>query len=200
MITAFVIGFVAVSSLYTLHRLITSKALHADYLATLRAVRWWMVPAGVLNLAVVLGMYAGLTWLAPWMTFGWYKFAGVNGNVWAGQTGNSGLGWQIAALGIPLVLLAVVPLLAHQEEVTFREGSEKKTIPARIRRQLWFGLCHCVFAAVPIGIGLALSLSGFYFERVYLKGGLAKAAAAHTVSNGIVLGALLTYLIIKTIG
>ncbi|MEE6137099.1 hypothetical protein SKC41_12245 [Mycobacterium sp. 050128] len=112
----------------------------------------------------------GLTSLAPWSWIGWWKLVGgTTSNVWLGQTGQTGLWWQIAAFAIPLCLLFVVPMLAHAEEATFRLGSEKRSIPARLRRQLLFGFMHCALAGVPLAAGPALMLSGFYFERVYLK-------------------------------
>lgn len=169
MITAVVIGVVALSALYTLRKLVTSPQLRADYLLTVRAIRWWMVPGAILNLTVVILVFNGLAWLAPWLWWGWWKLLGGSGNVWVGQTNNVGLGWQIMALAIPLALFLALPILAHYEEVAYRKGSEKQSVPARIGRQLRFGLMHSVFAGIPIAAGLALTLSGFYFERVYLK-------------------------------
>ncbi len=251
MITAVVVGLVAVMTLYTLRKVVTSPELRADYLTTLRAMRWWMIPAGVLNLSVVVAVFNGLVWLAPWSWFGWWKLLGGTGNIWVGQTGKVGLGWQIAAFAIPLCLFLALPIMAHWEEVAFRLGSEKRSTPARVRRQLRFGLMHSVYAGIPIAAGLALTLSGLYFERVYLRTlqrpaapilspdswteyvnhdaftktsyydlvgrriadihrrdeeigrqqrGVAVAAAAHTVSNGIAVGGLLLFLTAKGVG
>ncbi len=168
-ITAAAIGIVAVSTFATAGQLAASGQRRRNYVWTLRAVRWWMLPTALANLTVVLLALFGITSLAPWSWVGWWELlGGTNSNIWLGQTGRTGLRWQVAAFGIPLSLLFLLPMLAHVEETVFRLGSEKHGIAARLGRQLSFGFMHCAFAGVPLAAGLALTLSGFYFERVYL--------------------------------
>lgn len=168
-ITAAVIVMVAGSMIFTVGQLVASKQLRHNYVLTLRAARWWMVPAGFANVSVVLLVVLGITRLAPWSWVGWWKLlSGTASNVWLGQTGQTGLWWQIAAISIPLGVLLILPMMAYGEEVIFRQGSEKRSIPARVGSQVLFGFVHCALAGVPLAAGLALTASGFYFERIYL--------------------------------
>jgi hypothetical protein len=168
-LAATVVVVVAGSTLFGLVRLATSSQLRLNYRLTLRSIRWWMVPAGLANLSLVLLLFFGLTRIAPWLWVGWWRLLGGTSNVWLGQTSQSGTWWQCAAILIPIAVLFLLPILAHGEEIMFRLGSERQSRPARFRRQLWFGLVHCATAGVPLAAGFALTLSGFYFEWIYLR-------------------------------
>jgi hypothetical protein len=92
---------------------VASKQRRRKYVLTLCAARWWMVPAALANLSVVLLAMFGITSLAPWSWVWWWKLlGGTRSNVWLGQSGQAGLWWQIAAFGIPLDFLFLVPTLA----------------------------------------------------------------------------------------
>ncbi|EME19791.1 hypothetical protein G419_12856 [Rhodococcus triatomae BKS 15-14] len=149
-------------------RLTRDPARRAEYVATISAIRWWMVPAAVLHLTVVVCTYAALTALFPLLGWGWWRLFGGVGNVALGQTGEQGLGWSIVGFAIPVVVTALVPVLAFNEEVAFRDGSNLESWQSGLLRQARFGLAHSLFAGVPIAAGLALILSGLYYRRIYV--------------------------------
>src|ERR1700761_4366988 len=124
-VTAAVVGVVAVSTLVPVGQLVVSKQSRHTYVITLRAARWWMVPAAFANVSVVVVVGLGIARLAPWSWVGWWQLLGGTGSkVWLGQSGQTGFWWRMAALGIPLCLLSVLPILAYGEEMIFRQGSE----------------------------------------------------------------------------
>ena len=203
-----------------------------EYSETVRSLRWWMVPAGLAHLVAVGAAAVLLLTLVPPLRYGWWSLIGGSGNVLLGQTGNSGTLWRLVGIALPLILVVVVPWLAHLEESTFRAGSENRSVPRRLAVQLGFGLIHCM-AGVPLAVGIALTISGLYYERVYLTAmsrwrsaitaivdieiqthgtrvqvvtatatakaealdhPITTAAAAHTVSNWLVLSVLLVSL------
>lgn len=91
---------------------------------------------------------------------------GGQGNVNLGQTGNEGLFWSVTGWLIPVGLALVVPLLARQEELLFRHGTETSTALQTLTRSLAFGLIH-LLAGIPIAAALALTVPGLVFARVY---------------------------------
>lgn len=139
-----------------------------EYLSTVRAIRWWMVPMGLLQLTLVLGAALGLTLLIPQLWWSWWRLFGGVGNIAFGQTDQPGLGWTIVGVIIPISVTLLVPALAYNEELAFRLDSEDETRVAGLIRQLKFGLMHSAFAGVPIAAGLALTISGIYYRQVYL--------------------------------
>lgn len=149
-------------------RLTRDPTRRAEYVATISSIRWWMAPAAILHLTAVLGTYAALSALFPPLTWGWWRLFGGVGNVALGQTDEQGLGWSIVGFAIPVVLTALVPALAFDEKVAFRDGSDLESWHAGLLRQVRFGLAHSLFAGVPIAAGLALILSGFYYRCIYL--------------------------------
>lgn len=190
-----------------------------NYVAVLKAVRWWMAPACLVNLAVVVTVGS---WLmrVPLLDFSWWKFlSGQGGNVALGQTAFSGPGWAVVSLALPVGILLVIPTLALYEEWMFRQGRERRSVVGKFGTQLKFGLLHSLFAGVPLAFGLALTISGLYFLAVYQHhfrkaadgdplapatrssrnaAGVAaamKSAAAHAVNNYLVVALLLVYLV-----
>lgn len=199
----------AVALLLMAHSVVTSlsslrRQCERDaYARTVRAARWWMVPAALVQLSVVIGTYAVLVWLFPPLRWGWWSAVGGVGNLLLGQTGGQGWAWRALAFAMPLVVLALLPRWAQIEEDIFRAGSERRTRARRAVVHVVFGLVHCI-VGIPIGAGIALIVSGIYFEQVYLRAlrrgndreaAVDTAAAAHAVSNGIVVGALLVTLV-----
>ena len=138
-----------------------------EYSETVRSLRWWMVPAGLAHLVTVGATAVLLQILIPPLRYGWWSLIGGSGNVLVGQTSNSGTLWRLVGIALPLSLVVLVPWLAHLEESAFRAGSENRSVPRRLAVQLGFGLIHCV-VGVPLAVGIALTISGLYYERVYL--------------------------------
>ena len=230
-VAAVVIIFVLADLIRTAVRICRNPQHRREYSETVRSLRWWMVPAGLAHLAAVGATAVALLTLVPPLRYGWWSLIGGSGNVLLGQTGNSGTLWRLVGIVLPLILVVVVPWLAHFEESTFRAGSENRSVPRRLAVQLGFGLIHCM-VGVPLAVGIALTISGLYYERVYLTAlsrwrsaiteivdieiqthgtrvqvatatataeavahhPLTTAAAAHTVSNWLVLSVLLVSL------
>lgn len=189
-----------------------------NYASVLKAVRWWMIPACLVNLAVVVTIG---TWLMrlPLLDFSWWKFlSGQGGNVALGQTAFSGPLWVVVSFALPVGLLLMIPTLALYEEWMFRQGSERRSAAGKFGMQLKFGLLHSLFAGIPLAFGLALTVSGLYFLMVYqyhyrkALGGsppgsitrssrngagasaAVKSAAVHVVNYYLVVALLLVYL------
>lgn len=140
-----------------------------DYLRVVRAVRWWMVPLAVVSLTTCLSVCLLLLAYGPaWLGWGWWSALGGKGNVNLGQTGNEGLLWSLTGWLIPAGLAAVVPLLARQEEVLFRYGTETSTGLQTLTRSLGFGLIHLI-AGIPFAAALALTVPGLVFATVYRR-------------------------------
>jgi len=231
-IAAVVIILVLADFILTAVRICRNPQHRREYIDTVRSIRWWMVPAGLAHLVAVGATAVLLFTLVPPLRYGWWSLLGGSGNVLLGQTGNSGTPWRLVGIILPLSLVVVVPWLAHLEESTFRAGSEDRSVPRRLTVQLGFGLIHCV-SGVPLAVGIALTISGLYYERVYLTAmsrwrsaitaivdieiqthgtrvqvvtatatakaealdhPITTAAAAHTVSNWLVLSVLLVSL------
>lgn len=162
-----VLLLVVTSMVMSVRQLNRSPARRAEYRATVRAVRWWMVPGALAQLSLVATTFWALTVLAPFTRFGWWAALGGTGNISLGQTGKDGIGWAMLAVAVPLGLTLLVPILAHNEEQMFRAGAEGWSVGRRIRTQVTFGLIHLTMG-IPVAAGLALVISGFYFEWVYL--------------------------------
>lgn len=167
-LTAAVVIFMLVSTVRMLRNLVRSERLRRDYRHTVTAMRWWMVPAAVIQFSLVIALYLALVKLFPLLGWGWWRMLGNSGNVALAQTGQSGLIWKVTGFTLPILAAAVVPWLAHAEEMAFRAGAERQGIRRRLTRQVMFGLAHA-WAGIPIGACLALTGSGLYFLLVYLR-------------------------------
>lgn len=141
----------------------------SDYMAVLRAFRWWMIPTAIGLLTVAAGGSV-LFMQVPGLDFSWWRLiSGKTGSMMLGQSGFHGGLWTIASVAIPVALFVMLPALALVEEQLFRAGSEGRSRRKTFLIQTTFGLAHSVFAGVPIGIGLALTLVGYGYMYVYLK-------------------------------
>jgi hypothetical protein len=149
-------------------RLWRDAEARADYLETVRALRWWMLPTAIGHVVCLVAIVTLLLRAAPILGVGWWMLLGGVGNVALGQTGNTGGSWQILGLVVPLWIFFLVPILAHGEEITFRYGTERNSKARILRRQMVFGLGHAVFAGVPIAAGVALIGSGLLYQLVYV--------------------------------
>jgi hypothetical protein len=114
---------------------------------------------------------ATLLLAVPGLNFGWWTAIGGGGNPVIGvtdSTSGSPLEWAVPAVFLTL-LLPALPLFAEREERMFRLGAEEWSTARRIRRGAEFGLVHAVIG-IPIGVALALSVGGWYFTAMYLRG------------------------------
>ncbi|WP_156671069.1 MULTISPECIES: hypothetical protein [unclassified Mycobacterium] len=167
-LTAVVVLFIAVTTLRILRSLVRSERARREYRQTVMAMRWWMIPAAVGQLTLVFAAYLGLVHFLPLLGWGWWRMLGNAGNVGLAQTGQTGLIWRVIGFAVPILLAAAVPWMAHAEELAFRAGSERQGVRRKVRRQVVFGLTH-MWAGIPIGACLALTISGLYFLLVYLR-------------------------------
>ncbi len=157
---------------------------HLSCLRVLRGWRWipallgsWFVVAVVVVTgAVLIAAWPGVmgwSWLVLLATPAEAPTAGTN--LVASGLRVPGFAWVFWIL---FVLNA--PRLAMNEERAFRQWH--KTPAAIAVQSVKFGLVHCL-VGVPIAFGLALSLAGGWFAVQYLKGGVRRATAYHTLHN-----------------
>lgn len=164
-VVGLVIGVLAIGAV----RLGRDADARTDYVATLRAIRWWMWPAAVVHIACIVGVVVFLLQTFPSLRLGWWMMLGGSGNIALGQTGRAGAWWNVVALAIPVSVCALVPYLAHQEEIAFRYGSELDSRWAVLRRQSVFGIGHSIVMGVPIAAGLTLIGSGVLYDAIYTR-------------------------------
>jgi hypothetical protein len=123
-----------------------------------------------LVLAVVLAL-ATVLLRVPGLSFGWWTALGGTGNVIVGSTNRTSgtmLVWLVPAMFLVLLIPALA-LFAEREEVVFRAGAEEWSWGRRFAMGLRFGLIHLIMG-IPIGVALALSAGGWYFQWAYLRG------------------------------
>ena len=105
----------------------------------------------------------------PGLDFGWWTALGGEGNPVFGSTEQT-RGTPLEVL-LPIVfivlLLPALPLFARREEELFRLGAEGWSPARRVWKALQFGLVHAIIG-IPIGVALALSVGGAWFQHVYL--------------------------------
>lgn len=167
-LTAIVVAFIAASMLRSLRNVVRHERLRQEYRETVLAMRWWMIPAAIGQLTVVISVYVALVNVFPLLGWGWWRVLGNNGNVGLAQTGQSGWIWAVVGVAVPIIVAALVPWVAHAEELAFRYRAEQQGLRRKVLRQTVFGLTH-FWAGIPIAACLALTLSGLYFLMVYLR-------------------------------
>jgi hypothetical protein len=107
----------------------------------------------------------------PGMSIGWWTAIGGTGNIVTGgtsRTSGTALEWIIPALFL-LLLFPALPIFAEREELMFRRGAERWSWRKRAWMGLKFGLIHLIMG-IPIGVAIALSVGGWYFQWAYLRG------------------------------
>lgn len=128
----------------------------------------------------------------PGLDFGWWTAIGGVGNPVVGSTERTTgtfLEWLLPVVFLTL-LLPALPLLVLREEELFRAGSEDRSFWSRLAWGVRFGAVHALIG-IPIGVALALSIGGWYFTAMYLRGyrrggrlgGLQESARAHLAYN-----------------
>lgn len=85
--------------------LLRSPDVRRGYLATIRAIRWWMWPVAVAHVLLILFSLNLLLTAVPVLQLGWWMLLGGSGNVALGQTGRDGSLWQFIAIAVPLAVL-----------------------------------------------------------------------------------------------
>jgi len=194
-LTAGVLAFVGFRLVSTASLVARSAALRGRAAEIVRGIRWrhgWPVP---FVLTAVLLAAAALLQIPP-LRFGWWTALGGLGNPVTGttdQTAGTALEWIVPVVFL-LLLVPALPLFAFREEELFRLGAEEWSAARRVAKAVQFGLVHALIG-IPIGVALALSIGGGYFQWAYLRGFRAtgarrgavfESARAHTAYNGIV--------------
>jgi hypothetical protein len=152
----------------------------------------WPVPMVltlVVTVSVILVQIPGLSW-------GWWTALGGEGNPVFGsndQTRGTPLEWLLPMVFI-ILLVPAIPLFALREEQLFRQGAERWSMRRRALMALAFGLVHAV-VGIPIGVALALSIGGAYFQYVYVRRfretgqqheAVLESTRAHATYNGLI--------------
>jgi hypothetical protein len=151
----------------------------------------------VLPLLTVIVVVASLLSLVPGLSWGWWSAIGGEGNPAFGSSdATAGTFWEwLIPLVFVALLLPALPLFAFAEERIFRRGTETWSTPRRLWKALQFGLVHALIG-IPIAAALALSIGGWWFQRVYLgeyrrtgsvDAALLESTTAHTVYNGAII-------------
>ena len=195
-LTAGVLGFVGFRLATSAHLTIRHAALRRRAAVIVGGIRWrhvWPIP---LVLSLVLLAAVALLQIPP-LRFGWWTALGGAGNPVTGatdQTNGTVLEWLIPLIFL-LLLLPAIPLFAFREEEVFRLGTERWSGRRRVLKAVQFGLAHAI-VGIPIGVALALSIGGGYFQYAYLRGfrasggdvqaALLESARAHTAYNGVI--------------
>jgi hypothetical protein len=186
-LTAAVLLVVAVRIGGVTRRLVVDGSLRARSLRIVRGIGWrhvWPVPFVLAAVVVTASVLVSV----PVLDWGWWSAIGGIGNPVTGtteRTAGTALEWLVP-LVLLVLLLPAVPLFAEAEERMFRLGAEDWSPARRAGRGVLFGLAH-VLIGVPIGVGLALSIGGWYFTWWYLREGIAGSTRAHTAYNGSII-------------
>ena len=174
-----------------------------------RGIRWrhvWPVP---LVLTAVLAVSLALLQV-PVLAWGWWSAIGGEGNPALGSTTQADgtfLEWLLPAVFLAL-LAPAVPLLALREEEVFRRGAEGWSTAKRAGLCVVFGLAHAAIG-IPLGVALALSIGGAYFQVVYLRGfrssggrprvACLESARAHTAYNWTIVALVVVVLVAEAV-
>jgi len=171
-----------------------------DIVRGIRFRHVWPVPivlALVVTTAALLVQIPGLSW-------GWWTALGGEGNPVFGsndQTRGTPLEWLLPMVFIVL-LVPALPLFALREEQLFRQGAESWSKRRRALMAVAFGLVHTA-VGIPIGVALALSIGGAYFQFVYLRqfrrtgrqrDAVLESTRAHATYNGVIVAMVLVVL------
>jgi hypothetical protein len=200
-LTASVLAFIGYRLVSAASLMARSAVLRQRVRTIVTGIRWrhlWPVPfvlSGVIVAAVALLEI-------PPLRFGWWTALGGLGNPVTGtteQTTGTTLEWLVPLVFIVL-LVPALPLFAFREEELFRLGAEDWSGWQRALKSVQFGLVHAVIG-IPIGVALALSLGGAYFQWAYLRGyrasggdqraAVLESTRAHTAYNGVLVGVIL---------
>ena len=163
-----VIAFMGSRLVVAFHRSLSGdgRAAIAQIMKGLRPRHFVAVPfllAAVLATSVLLVQVPGLD-------FGWWTAIGGEGNPVFGSTERTrGTPLEVVVpIVFILLLLPALPLFARREEELFRLGAERWSAARRTWKAMQFGLVHALIG-IPIGVALALSVGGAWFQLVYLR-------------------------------
>jgi hypothetical protein len=159
-------------------------------------------------LAAVLAA-ATLLLRVPGLDFGWWTALGGEGNPVFGSTERTrGTPLEVVVpIVFILLLLPALPLFARREEELFRLGAEGWSPARRVWKALQFGLVHALIG-IPIGVALALSVGGAWFQVVYLRAhqrtgsryeALLDSTRAHLAYNGTIATLVLAFFVLDAV-
>lgn len=137
-----------------------------------------------------------MTWGGPILRFSWLVWLATPADGPVAGTNLNVAGARIPGFGLVFLgLLALnIPRLARLEEEIFRRDSGG--LGDVLVRSVKFGLVHCL-VGVPVAVGLALTLTGFWLTLEYRRGGVRRSTFAHAIHNFLVLG-LLTISLVRS--
>jgi hypothetical protein len=160
----------------------------------------------------ILGIpVAALVLLSSWfmlshsdfLAWGWWGMVGGSGNP---AIGSNTLMSPILRIpfqfGMIIFTLLILPILADLEEDMFRKGAESWGPTKCLFKAFVFGMVHCLMG-VPIGAGIAITVSGLYYTAVYRREfnktksqerSLVASSSAHLAYNILIISLLLTLL------
>lgn len=135
-----------------------------------KAIRFRMVLENV-GVIILVATSAYLLHSVSFLSYGWmnlmYEEGGsIIGSPMLEAEQSKSLLIQALPIIFLVLLISVLPFLAHIEEKIFRKGVF--TWKGIIIRSVVFGLVHCIMG-ISIGVGLGISVAGFYFAIKYKK-------------------------------
>ncbi|NTU47353.1 hypothetical protein HGA88_07065 [Candidatus Roizmanbacteria bacterium] len=151
--------------------------------------------------ALVLTVSLLLITYLPFLGWSWLSLLGAAGTNLATFSTRI-YGWGLL---FTVLFIIAIPLLAEEEEVLFRKNtlgwlptkfsvengswydvlSLNIVFSGGIIRSILFGITHCLIG-VPLGIGFALSIGGFWFTYQYMKGGVERSTIYHSTYNMVI--------------
>jgi hypothetical protein len=168
LLTVAVLGFVGFRLVTSARTAVSSAARRhmATIVRGMRAHHFLLAPVAFAVVITVAILLLGI----PGMSIGWWTAIGGTGNIVTGgtsRTHGTALEWIVPAIFLSL-LFPALPLFAEREELMFRRGAEGWSWRRRCWMGLKFGLVHLVMG-IPIGVAIALSFGGWYFQWAYLR-------------------------------
>lgn len=124
---------------------------------------------GIMLMTIAIALL--LVYFVPGMKYGWANLVYTDGGnllIQPIQQGSHSTSVLVRMM-VPvffLALLIALPFLAKSEEEGFRKGYIHWG--EIMWQSLKFGLMHCI-VGVPFGVGLALSIPGFFFACMYRR-------------------------------
>jgi Raf kinase inhibitor-like YbhB/YbcL family protein len=202
-LTIAALAWVGTNLVVAARRSVQRRRRAVDLLRGIRLRHVWPAP---FVLAAVIGAFAALSQIPP-LRFGWWTALGGQGNIVFGTTSQTeGTALEVLIpVAFAMLLLPALPLLVESEERRFRLGAETWSQGRRAVRGLQFGLLHLI-AGIPIAAALALSIGGWWFTFVYVRGyrrsgsrdaALAESTRAHLGYDLVIVGLVVAGLAIS---
>lgn len=159
---------------------------------------FWMLMQSIIAIVVVATIAKFL--MDTHKFFGWSIFSLIPNTSYEWEENGkkvTGININLIPFKIPLVsvifgalLFIYLPTAALWEEELFRAGTN--SWQEGLLRSFLFGVAHCL-VGVPIGAGLAITVSGVWFTWCYFVGGVELSAASHATYNSILVFLLIIF-------